>query len=497
MRSAEGDGRPELSGFYETSLDVALTGHRERPPALRALALFHDVAASVPAYRAFLSEHGVDPSGVRTETDFAALPMMTKEAYFRRHPLPALCRDGALSATDMIAVSSGSTGEPTFWPRREADEREVAFRFEQVMRDSFSVHERRTLAVICFPLGTWVGGMYTATACRHVARKGYPITLVTPGNVKEEILRVVLALGPLFDQIVLFGYPPFLKDVVDTARARGDVLRGLRIKLVLAGEVFSEEWRELMAQRLGQDEPCFDSASLYGTADGGVLACETPMSIAIRRFLAARPDVARDLFGESRLPTLAQYDPSSRYFEEHQGTLLFTGDGGVPLIRYHISDTGGLLPYATLLARARAEGFTVPAEVAARGARELPFVYVFGRSHFTVSFFGANIFPENIAVALEEQAIAQSVTGKFVLMAEEDEAHDRRLRVVVELAPGVAAGDVDRAVIADAMVRHLLRLNSEFAHYVPAERRRPEVELAPAGDAQWFPVGVKHRYTRK
>jgi len=497
MRGAARSGGRGRHGFFETSVDVALGAHLERPPVERAIERFQDVAASVPAYRAFLAEHGVDPSRVRGASDFAALPMMTKDGYFRRHALAALCRAGDVSRTQMVAVSSGSTGEPTFWPRRDEDELEVAFRFEQVLKDSFFADERRTLAVICFPLGTWVGGMYTAAACRHVAAKGYPITVVTPGNVKDEILRVAGALGPAFDQVVLFGYPPFLKDVVDTARSRGDALRGLPIKLVLAGEVFSEEWRALMAERLGQTEPCFDSASLYGTADGGVLACETPISIAIRRFLAGRPGVARDLFGESRLPTLAQYDPSSRYFEEHEGTLLFTGDGGVPLIRYHISDSGGLFPYGALLERVGAEGFAVPPDVAARGPRELPFVYVFGRSHFTVSFFGANIFPENVTVALEESAIAPHVTGKFVLMAEEDEARDRRLRVVVELAPGAAPGDIEPAAIGDAIVRHLLRLNSEFAHYVPEARRRPDVELAAAGDPRWFPIGVKHRYTRK
>jgi phenylacetate-CoA ligase len=42
-----------------------------------------------------------------------------------------------------------------------------------------------------------------------------------------------------------------------------------------------------------------------------------------------------------------------------------------------------------------------------------------------------------------------------------------------------------------------MRLNSEFAHYVPAERRRPRVTLWPAGHAEYFPVGVKHRYSRK
>jgi phenylacetate-CoA ligase len=81
-----------------------------------------------------------------------------------------------------------------------------------------------------------------------------------------------------------------------------------------------------------------------------------------------------------------------------------------------------------------------------------------------------------------------------VIESVENEDRDRLLRITVETAPGATA---DAAVIAEAVRTQLLRLNSEFAHYVPAERQLPEVVLRPAGDPEYFPVGVKHRYTRR
>jgi phenylacetate-CoA ligase len=66
----------------------------------------------------------------------------------------------------------------------------------------------------------------------------------------------------------------------------------------------------------------------------------------------------------------------------------------------------------------------------------------------------------------------------------DDADRDRRLRVTVELAPG---RDGDPGVLAASICTQLLRLNSEFAHYVPAERRQPEVVLRPAGDPGYFP----------
>jgi phenylacetate-CoA ligase len=494
--------RAALAQFLASELDNVLTrpvaGEAER----RALALFASVAATVPAYRAFLAEHDIDPAAVRTFDDFRALPLITKENYLRRQPMAQLCRDGELAGCDMVAVSSGSTGEPTFWPRSVTDEFAMATRFEQVFHDSFAAAQRSTLAVVCFALGTWVGGMYTASCCRHLAAKGYPITVITPGNDVEEIIRVVTALGVQFEQVVLLGYPPFLKNVVDTGRARGVPWPDYRIKLVLAGEVFSEEWRTLMGERAGSSEPCLDSVSLYGTADAGVLATETPLSICIRRYLAEHPVVARELFGQTRLPTLAQYDPRSRLFETHDATLLLTADNGIPLIRYHIADTGGLTSFDGMLAFLTDHGFDPIATLGRdhpagrRQIRELPFVHVFGRSQFTVSYFGANIYPENITVGLEQEPIAAWVTGKFVMESREDADRDRYLAIAVELAPGVAGSAEIQSVIVQSIARQLRRLNSEFAHYTPPERQLPLVTLYPAGDPEYFPPGVKHRYSR-
>ncbi|MEU8144422.1 phenylacetate--CoA ligase family protein [Nonomuraea sp. NPDC048901] len=439
----------------------------------------------MPAYREFLAEQGVSPDQVSSMADFARLPLLTKDGYLNRHPLPRLCRDGVIG--DMIAVSSGSTGTPSFWPRSVSDERVIAARFEEVFRDSFEARERRTLAVVCFALGTWVGGLFTVACCRHLAERGYPITVVAPGSDKREILRVLPQLAPYFDQVVLLGYPPFLKDVIDA----GLPWSRWNVKLVTAGEVFSEEWRTLVADRAGIADPVRGIASLYGTADAGVLGNETPLSVEIRRFLAGRPGAARELFGESRLPTLVQYDPEVRFFEEHEGTLVFSGDNGIPLIRYHIADEGGIVPFERMSRFVRHLGF----EPSATGPSR-PFVYVFGRSHFTVSYYGANVYPENISVGLQQPAVSSLVTGKFVLEAVEDDRRDRHLTVTVELMPGEKPSEETARLVGESILEQLLRLNSEFAAYVPMAQQAPFIRLRELGDPEYFPPGTKHRYTR-
>jgi len=487
--------REASATFLATELDDALAQVSEAED--RVLSLFHSAAREVPAYADFLGSHRIDSATVRTIADFRRVPVTTKDNYHRQNALAQLCRGGDLSDCDMLAVSSGSTGQPTVWPRFVTDEFSVARRFEQVLVDGFDADRRSTLAVIAFALGSWVGGMYTTACCRHLAAKGYRMTTVTPGNNIHEILRVLRGLDGMFDQVVLFGYPPFLKDVIDAGAADGFDWTRRRVRLVMAGEVFSESWRDRVCESLGANDPARATASLYGTADGGVLGNETPWSIRLRRALVARPEAARALFGEARLPTLCQYDPSSRFFEVEEGQLLFSGDGAVPLLRYRILDRGGIVGHEAMLEFIADQGLVIEtSSTPDERRRPLPFVYVFGRSSFAVSFYGANVYPENVAPGLERPQFARHVTGKFVLEVVHDADENAGLHVTVELAVGVADSEALRDDVARSIQTEIERANSEFANYVPATRKRPSITLRPFGDSRDFPLGVKHRYVR-
>jgi len=219
---------------------------------------------------------------------------------------------------------------------------------------------------------------------------------------------------------------------------------------------------------------------------------------------AARGGLSRAaaLFGEPRLPSLLQYDPMQRYFETVEGELVFTAATGTPLIRYNIHDRGGLLPAAEVRAWCRAGGDDPladrPADLPGNGAPDWPFVYLFGRSDFTVSYYGANVYPENVQAGLETEALRDRVTGKFVMYVLHDSEQRERLAIHIELAPGLLpdlAGELSRPV-ADAIVAGVRRQNSEFANYIPPEAQVPLIHLHASGDPAWFTPGLKHRYTR-
>ena len=103
----------------------------------------------VPAYREFLTSQGIDSADVKTYADFQTLPLTTKQNYMLAYPLPAVTRDGRLAECEMVAVSSGWTGRPLFWPRSSMHELDIATRFEHVFHGSFHADTRPTLVVIC------------------------------------------------------------------------------------------------------------------------------------------------------------------------------------------------------------------------------------------------------------------------------------------------------------------------------------------------------------
>jgi phenylacetate-CoA ligase len=252
-------------------------------------------------------------------------------------------------------------------------------------------------------------------------------------------------------------------------------------------------------ERTGGGDVLRCSASLYGTADAGVLGNETPLAVSVRRLAAERSDVAEELFGQRRLPTLVQYDPTSRFFEQVGDRLVFSGEGGaIPLVRYAIGDTGGVVPYGAMIERLRGRGLDPLEGVRRAGApvRELPFVYVFGRSQHAVSIYGANVFVEMVRLGLERAQVREQVSGKFVMEAVEEPGGDKQLIVDVELARGVEPDAVDAERIAQAVREEVLSASGEFAAYVPRARQTPRVRVWTHGHPEHFPPGVKHRYVR-
>jgi phenylacetate-CoA ligase len=463
------------------------------PPGFgRARDVFRRAALEVPAYADFLRRNKIAAERIQTPQDFARVPPVTKANYLQHYPLNMLARRGDIAEAGTWSTSSGSSGKPTYWPRAALSLEQSIDLYDKIFRQSFQSRERSTLAVVGFAMGNWIGGTYTYSGIQHLRALGHRLSVIAPGIDVATILSNLADLGPYYEQVVLVGYPPFVKDVLDQAPPS---VVDMDLKILMAGENISEGWRDYILKRIGKEGRPEHTCLIYGTADAGIMGHETPTTIAARRLARDDPRLNVTLFGDHEVqPTFVEYQPDFRFTEtDPDGYLLFTIDSTFPLIRYRINDRGHVLTaseLADLLGRFRHQ-FAVRTSTENAG-----FIALGQRTDIAATFYSLKIFPDSIRAAFEDAAVSGAVSGKFCLVTEEDEAYGQTLALQVELRAGAIADEALAPRLAELVVASLLRTNSEYRqlHQVLGVRADPVITLHRFGAAR-FAHGIKHRWT--
>ena len=472
----------------------------------QALALFRAMAERVPAYKDFLKKNNISVEKIETIEDFKQVPTVDKNNYLRSYPLPDLSWDGKLAEEQLIiSTTSGSTGEPFYFPRTREQDLQYALLAEGYLRTNFKIHERRTLYINGFPMGAWIGGVFTYSAVREIAeRRKYPLSIISPGVHKLEILKAVQTLGPYFDQVLIGSYGPFLKDIIDDGTALGIDWKRYNLGFIFSAEGFTEGFRDYVLEKGGVQDTYRGSLNHYGTVDLGTMSYETPLAVLARREALSKKDIYQGLFGDTiQLPTFTQYVPELFYFESNEGNLICSGASGLPLVRYDLKDRGGILPFeqgvrifsengVELLARAKEVGISDT-------VWKLPFVYVYERSDFSVSFYAFQIYPETIRRALQASGLNGLVTGKFTMLVDFDENQNQYLQLHVELKGGQKSDVSVAEKVREGIHKKLLEESSEYreTYNVKKEKVLPRVTLWAYEDPTHFRPGIKQKWVKK
>lgn len=454
----------------------------------------------VPAYRAFIRDCGVDPSSIASIADFSRLPVMTKKNYLTAYPLFDLLIDGVPDAATIISMSSGSSGQPFYWFRGRKSVDQSIIILDDLLTNTFKTKERQTLAIVAFAMGTWIAGTYMISAMEGLKSRGHKITTITPGINTAEILRIIEQIGGNFQQLLIMGYPPFVKDLVDSAVAGGVDWRKFDLKFLLAGENISERWRDYVLERIDRPLEHARILLMYGTADAGIMGVESPVSIKLRRLIEATNRVRERLFpGSSLLPTLVHYHPTIRYVELVDGQLVFTISNALPLVRYNLLDYGRLLTAVDIIKELETSGTNDPELEAIASSRALPLIALYGRPDVAATFYALNIYPENVKYGLEKPEFNNLVSGKFVIRTECDEqTQEQRLKILIELSHGQRVAKAQISQICDAVIESMKVNNSEFNKLSQeiGKKALPQFQFLPNGSPE-FTIGIKHRWVSK
>lgn len=471
----------------------------------RALKLFKLMSERVPAYKDFLRKNKVNPDLIRSIEDFKKIPTIDKYNYLKVYPLEKLCWDGELKERRWtISTTSGSTGEPFYFPREVEQDWQYAIYADLYFRTNFQVDKKSTLYVVGFPMGAWIGGVFTFETIRLLAQaRGYKLSVITPGIHKEEIIKAVRNLGDKFDQVIIGCYGPFLKDTLDDGEKMGFRWKDYNLKFIFSAEAFSEGFRDYVlkiAGIKGNDVYCA-TLNHYGTVDLGTMSYETPLAILARRIAVKRKRIYKKLFGDTiKLPTFTQYIPELFYFEEVSDGLVCSAFSGLPLVRYDLKDHGGVLTFGQVLKNFSEEGIDLLASAKNVGiintVWKIPFVHVYERKDFSISFYAFQIYPETIRKALQRRELARALTGKFTMMTKYDFAQNQYIEINIEMKAEVRRSKGLEEKVQKAVVAGLLKESSEYRETFGniGQRALPKIILWPYEYPRYFKPGTKQKW---
>lgn len=467
------------------------------------LARFKHAFLHVPAYRKFLAQNGVDGKRIVSAEDLERVPPITKKNYLRAHPWEKLSSNGALADEALVlTATSGSTGEAFYIPRTDELHEAATILHRGFLERSGLDPKKKTLVIVAFGMGVWIGGLLTYEAFRRISVRGWPLSLITPGVNKKEIFEALKHIGPAYDQLVLCGYPPFVKDVIDEGTAQKIDWKQWDMRIVCAAEAFSERFRDYLLQKTGMRDPYRSVMNIYGSAELGTMATETPLTILLRRLAIAHPPLFGRLFREAhRLPTVAQFVPDFVAFEEgRKGEVYATGGTVLPFVRYDIGDQGGTFTFDEAAAACREIGIDLEAEAARAGigdtVTELPFVYLYERADLSTKLYGAIIYPEHVKGGLQNSQLEKSLTGRFTMRTEHDGDHNEFLELNVELKQDKKGGDALRQAIIDSVVKSLAASSDEYRYLLGSIRGKviPRIVFWPHGDPKYFNPSIKQKW---
>ncbi|MBM2620861.1 phenylacetate--CoA ligase family protein [Actinoplanes sp. LDG1-06] len=414
-------------------------------------------ALDVPAYGDFLRRRGWEFRWF----DLESYPPTGKADYVRGYPEHERCRNGRFEvAGSVVDESSGSSGQPFNWVRSRAELASVHRNLAAYATMIFPA--KRRFVINAYSMGAWATGTNTGIAMSRIAM------VKNTGPDIRKIVDTLRHFGPGFEYVVT-AYPPFLKRLLDELDAEQFPWAEYRISGLVGGEGMTEALRDYLEKRFRKVR------SGYGASDLTIgMAGETDFSVWVRRRLRTDAELRARLLGpgEERLPMVFQYNPLETYLETTAGHEILCTINSTsvvnPKVRYNIGDEGRLATMPEVLAAITDPAARAEAEVAMRAdGMRLPLLFLFGRKDSTISYMGANIYPQDIEYGLYDGNPYAHMLEGFCLELVQGADLESRPTVHLQLRSSVRPEAAQRDLLADAcragVLAHLTRSSRDFA----------------------------------
>lgn len=432
--------------------------------------LAYDVAQrvqkSVPAYQKFLQKQEVNVGDV-----FENLPLLDKETYALTYPWEELLADD-FDECFSINRSSGSSGKYFYWPQMKPKNRSSSTGSNNVLEGAFAIHQKKTLAILGFSLGSWFGGDAISWNLKNIAiNTTYPFLVFSPGNNLDEIIEIISTMESLVEQIIVFIVPSAIPYLHLKASELKISLPLDKIRYMVAGEPFPESLRASLQNHSGLGDEVSFMYSIYGSADTGGLGIESQATVTLRKILYRNHNLATKLGFESPIPHFFHFSSKDVFLETIDGYLCVTRWQGIPLVRYIVYDKVSLYSWKELKQAVLnseyldSENNQALIEILSETSDQLPnLIAVTGRADKSIIIGGDNFTEYMLDAAVKCEELDDILTGlyKAKLIYEEDR---QRLAFDLEIRQNISA---DRSVIDRvyySLIQSLGQLQPSFLNY--------------------------------
>ena len=429
---------------------------------------FYKTFNNVPAYKDFLKKEGIkNPEKIQNIQDFKKyVPITTKENYINKYPLSARCKQSA-EIPFALSTSGGTTGKPIL--QAHANEEFDPLAIQIYLEYLLDLSEKKVLYINAFALGSWYGGIVSTFLGHSIAKnKRYKITVSLCGLEPKIILNIIEAIGKEYDLIIISTYPSFFRLILQEAKNRQFPIQNYPIIPLCSGELFTWNFKQFLAQKLSLNLLC-ELIDMYGATDVGIIGISTPLSLLIQEKIASKKISISSI--QSECFSLLQYNPAINYIEEVSNELVITRNFDavqVPLIRYRIKDSGGLISFEKLYNQELKE------ELKQRGFSKKPikwpFIFIQGRTDQAVILLGANIYPQQIKNILEK--VGNNLFNNFKIGVENTEKP--RFTICLELLPNISLNKINLEQTRDKYHKIFLEELLKDLDFKDAYQKAPE-----------------------
>jgi phenylacetate-CoA ligase len=449
----------------------------------KAISAFKEAVKTTPSYQQFLRKKKIDPQNIKTIYDFDKLvPHTDKENYIKKYAMEKRCKHGSFPKHGNVDESGGTSGVATNWVHDINEENLLFKSLKFEFNYAFEGDKKDFFVISAWSTGPWATGIKFCTMMEKIA-------LVKNTSTDPVDLANTLKMFGTKRNYLIGGYPPFLKNLIEETQNHID-WKKYKIDIVTGGEGVPLEWVYYVKDKLRKGAKIISS---YGASDVDIgIGFETPICFYIREILAKHDSLRQELFGDDDIPMVFQYNPTVHYIKniigknnksEFEITLL-DKQAAVPKIKYNLHDEGKRFNFPDLINKIEKyeKGFmnNLLKKTTIKEILKLPFLVILGRTDGTLSFDGANVFPDQIEGGIISNKNVAKLINRFKMQKKYDKKHNVEFHVHMELKKGKKITNELKKSCFKIILEELLKVNPDYKEsYTKNNTLKPRINLYP------------------